>query len=926
MGIGPFTSFSFPNVYTKTLNEAPRVSAAGALRYPAFIGVGDELRVISNWEMIRGSSSIADNMIVKEDVSSQLNGTNRNFTVSYYPIVSGDGSGKTTDDPNGVEVYVEGEQVPVASVNGATGEIYLVSIPESSDTILISYYYKRTDTLITDDDLSNQADGSNVIFRTNNKPIVQGDNGGITTTNPNHVTVTVDAVAATVSEVDGDTGTITLASAPGAGTTVLATYYTNTHQDTADILPSPSVDSITKVGLAPGTSDFISGTDYVLDTTGAFNTINWGHSYNIASGQHTIATEYFDDSQISLTLFDNRTFRRETTGTTDGTNKTFTLEATPMTGQGLGRSTDDPSKITAYYGTSPTDATVANVAYMRESSKEVVLTSSPPADSTIFVTQYTNLLADDVFTLEVTTAGVGGVGEYIMSGANTGEAFQVLWSSADTTVAGFSKASIEYPAGTGDGNRDTQVRPGILTSDETVSLTFVDANTYVVTSNNASGTGSVGDNTGYLNQTYIDAKTAFRVTLVEASAGDYTNGDIITYKVNSTFVTGTDPTRATPGARMTVTDTEDVGVGDTAIVTTYNKSGAEPSIGDFYYVTFNEEKTDVFGEPYYFTLERNALNFTGSLTATNKLALAAHLCFLNGAPAVSLLQIQKTTGEEDAPDSAYIAGIDVYDEPLENGSRPSLLEPVTASSAVLAYLKTSNTKQSGIRYANERMSYFGFPLNTSPETAQVFARSMSNERMTGIYPDGGITTITDELGQDVEFLVDGAFLAAAVSGRDTSPAFDVAEPLTKKPIVGFTRLFRRMDSVTKAQTANAGLTIFEEQAAGINVKMALTTDLTSILTRTPSVIRIKDFVQKGARAVLEPYIGTKFLNQRTQEVETTLGSYLNALRTAQIIVDYTGIKAEPDPNEASTLNVEAYYSPVLPLLWILITFNLRSRL
>ena len=80
MGIGPFTSFAFPNVYTRTINEAPKATAAGALRFPAFIGVGDEL-IPASLEMIRGSSAIADNLIVKENVSSQFTGSNRNFTV-----------------------------------------------------------------------------------------------------------------------------------------------------------------------------------------------------------------------------------------------------------------------------------------------------------------------------------------------------------------------------------------------------------------------------------------------------------------------------------------------------------------------------------------------------------------------------------------------------------------------------------------------------------------------------------------------------------------------------------------------------------------------------------------------------------------------------------------------------------------------------
>jgi hypothetical protein len=224
------------------------------------------------------------------------------------------------------------------------------------------------------------------------------------------------------------------------------------------------------------------------------------------------------------------------------------------------------------------------------------------------------------------------------------------------------------------------------------------------------------------------------------------------------------------------------------------------------------------------------------------------------------------------------------------------------------------------------MSYFGFAYGTSPSNAQLFAKAMNCERMTGIYPDGGITSIQDEFGNDVEALVDGAFLAAAVAGRDTSPAFDVAEPLTNKPIVGFKRLARRMDSVTATQTANAGLTVLEEQSAQAIIKMGLTTDVSSVLSRTPSVIRIKDFVQKGARASLRPYVGQKYLAQRTGDIETSLGSYLGSLFQAEIITAYTGVTATPDAADPTIVRVEAYYSPVLPIEYIVITFNLRSSI
>lgn len=941
-GIGPFPSFVFPGVYTQTLNEAPRVTAAGGLRVPAFIGVADEVIPVTAYEMIRGSSSMADNRINKEEMLGSpspyvIDGINRSFRVTYYPITTGAGTGTTTTNPNDVLAYVNGTKVPVATVAGSTGVVSLVTAPITGDTVEISYYFKRTDTLNSNENLSVQADSTNTTFKTNFVPIVVGDNGGIITTDPTKVVAKVNGTPVTVSAVDGADGIVTLAAAPASGATVELTYYSNPYQDTFDILPSNNISEITRVGLSTNSTDFYSGSDYILDSTGAFDTINWGNSYKIVYGSNTSGYDYFYD-QIDVTLYDNRVYRREATGTVDGTNKTFTISYVPTTGSGQGKLTDNPSLLTAYHGTGAADATLASIVEMNGASKTITLAAAPVVGEKVYVTQYQNILTDDVWTLTDTTTGASGVGTYSLVGTDSGVGMDIQWSASDTSVSGtingVGNTGIQYPAGQGATNRDTQVLPGYGVV-EKVTLTFQNATTYVVSSDNPVGSGTAGDNTGHLNQTYIDIRTGFRVTLVTPSSGAYVTGNYIGYTSSPNFVTSSSvPTRAIPGARVLVSDTVGINVGDTGVINTYNKAGNEPNIGDFYYVTFNDGKSfdaDGLIDPVFVTTEKNALSYTGPLNVTNKLALAAHLSFLNGAPGVILLQVKKAVGTEEAPQTEYISAVDVFNLPMEGGLRPALMQPVIGyasgtGQAVLNYVKTSNTIQSSIRYANERMSYFGFGVNTSPTTAMSIAQGMVSERMTGIYPDGAVVALTDELGNTSEFLVDGSLLAAAITGRDTSPAYDVAEPLTRKPVVGFSRLYRRLDSVTQSQVANAGLTILEEQPAGILVKMDLTTDVSSVLTRTPSVIRIKDFVQQGVRNALMPYIGMKFLNSRTTEIVTTVKSYLSALVKAQIITAFTGVTAVPDPVDPTTVQVTATYSPVLPLLWIVVTFNLRTRM
>jgi hypothetical protein len=925
MGIGPFPSFAFPGVYTQTLDQAPTASASGDLRIPAFIGVAADTIPTTNYEMIRGSSAMADNPIT-EDVSSQVTGANRNFQVTFFPIVVGDGTGTTTSNTNNVVAKINGLPVPVATVDGATGQVYLVDIPSMGDIVLLSYYFKRHDDLHTNEDVSDQADGVATTFQTNFYPIVKGDNGGTITTDPTTLSVTVGSNPATIIAVNGAEGQFTLSVAPTYGQAVLVTYYSNEFQHTSDIIPYPNVVSIDKIGLAPGTSDFINGTDFILDTSGSFNTIDWGQSYKVVPGTTTYGFPSLT-TELTGTLFDNLNYLRPSSTAPDGTKYTFAIENVPVTGEGLAIPTEDPSLLggaapsTAFFGLDPVDSTAITITTVEATTGtfQVSDQTRPPAGTTVYVTEYVNYMRDDIWTITDKTSGGIGTGVFGVVGQNSGVAMDVEYSAAGTHVAdvGFTIT---------DSGNDLQVIPGYAVA-ETVTLTFNSAISYTVSSSVAFGTGSAGDNTGYLNQTYIDKKTGFQVTLKSRVGLTYVPTDHIGYIVSPDILVSATPTRAIPGLKLVVTTTVGINPGDTAIINTYARSGNEPNTGDFYYVSFQSSQnfdSNGLTVANVYTKEADVYATTGSLTINNKLGLAAHLAFLNGATAVILLQLEKTVGGTDAPDSRYIAGIDYFNQPLPGDIRPALMQPVTTSVGVLTYLKSSNIIQSGIRYGNEHMSYFGFPVNTSPTAAQVFAKSMNTERMIAIYPDGGITTITDPFGNDVQYLVDGSFLAAAVAGRDVSPAFDVAEPLTRKPVNGFVHLYRRLDSVTAAQTANSGITLLEEVAAGIQVKFGLTTDTSTVLTRTPSVIRTKDFVQRGARSILNPYIGTKNLSQRTSEIVSTLSSYLSSLQQAQIITAYNNVTAVQDPNDPTIVNVQAFYAPIFPLLYIVITFNLST--
>jgi hypothetical protein len=98
------------------------------------------------------------------------------------------------------------------------------------------------------------------------------------------------------------------------------------------------------------------------------------------------------------------------------------------------------------------------------------------------------------------------------------------------------------------------------------------------------------------------------------------------------------------------------------------------------------------------------------------------------------------------------------------------------------------------------------------------------------------------------------------------------------------------------------------------------------LTKLPTIVLIADEVQKQARSVLEQFIGIKFLPGVISQIEGRLSMMLRALVQAQIITAYMGVKANVAADDPTVAEVEAYYSPVFPLLYIIVTFHLRSSL
>jgi hypothetical protein len=224
------------------------------------------------------------------------------------------------------------------------------------------------------------------------------------------------------------------------------------------------------------------------------------------------------------------------------------------------------------------------------------------------------------------------------------------------------------------------------------------------------------------------------------------------------------------------------------------------------------------------------------------------------------------------------------------------------------------------------MGFIGFASGTTPTNAQTIAKALASQRIVAFYPDSAVITLSNELGENFETLVDGTNFAAAFAGAVVSPSIDVATPYSHRRVQGFTRIPRIMDAVEMNQTATAGVTILEDLDPIIRVRHGLTTNMNSVLTRLPTVTQIADHVSQNSRSVLDAFVGTKFLSSRVNEVEVSMTSLFKSLIQQEIVSAFTGIAAAIDAEDPTVLRAEAYYQPIFPLLYLMLTFNLRARI
>lgn len=489
-------------------------------------------------------------------------------------------------------------------------------------------------------------------------------------------------------------------------------------------------------------------------------------------------------------------------------------------------------------------------------------------------------------------------------------------SSADALVTGTM-----FLVATGDGSSGRATIDGFFVTSSDPTNGSGSSNTSVLNS-------GVGQD-GFVGQTYVDDVTGVTFTILPREGGlAYPTGSTATVSFRSTRTitsNGNVPTLVIPGLELLVTNTASVAVGDTALVETFKKTGPEPAIGEFYYATYTYRKRSYVTRLW--TRPSDVVAEFGPVSPDNPLSLAAHLAFLNGSSVIATLQVPKQTGSSAASEASYIQALEtIAGDSLPGNVPPTVINLLTPATQTLAIAVARHCDvQSSIRYRSERTAILGFGSGTSPRQAGVIARATGSTRVRFVYPDIANIRLTDALGVSRNYLIDGRYPAAALSAATTSTTRDPASPWEGVSLVGFTSLGRRLDAVTANQIANSGITVLKENLPFLSVRHGLTSDMTNVLTRIPTVIQIDDEIHRRVRNVLSGFVGIKFLAQVLGQIEGQMSEMFKRAVAEQIISSFRGINVALDPDDPTAVLVSAAYRPVFPLLFIRVTFRVSVQ-
>ena len=347
------------------------------------------------------------------------------------------------------------------------------------------------------------------------------------------------------------------------------------------------------------------------------------------------------------------------------------------------------------------------------------------------------------------------------------------------------------------------------------------------------------------------------------------------------------------------------------------------------------------GEDHYtlqrFTLTEDIEDFYGAdiIDGTiNNISLGAQIAKNAGSPVVYVLQVKHEEGGDLKTE---------YLEALEENVVDLAAQPIWRIQAVDGGVDTEDIVKAIRRYVNEMSlpeerseKYAGVtcPIednmrfedaNVDGETVkgikstfEEFIAKLGNYRLQTFYPTNAMYTFSDGTEQKVG----GEFIACAYAGfeqtleRKSQSATNSSIPAGIFNLIAKEAKNTKLKRAQKNAIAALGVTLLTQQTeyGAINVRDALSMDMSTYQVQDPCVTMAADFTAKTLRRTLGVYIGKYNINPETiSKVRATADTTLAGLVQDKVIKSYGIVSLEQDTDNPQCLVMHIKVGVLYPL-------------
>lgn len=208
--------------------------------------------------------------------------------------------------------------------------------------------------------------------------------------------------------------------------------------------------------------------------------------------------------------------------------------------------------------------------------------------------------------------------------------------------------------------------------------------------------------------------------------------------------------------------------------------------------------------------------------------------------------------------------------------------------------------------------------NAVAETVALLGAGFKNRRFWMTFPDKCAATI-----EGTELIIDGFYMNAATVGLiGQQPP---QQSFTNYPVTGFTRVLGSNDKFSEPQLdqmAGGGAYIFIQEGANTPIfsRFAITTDLTSIETRTDSITKVVDFTAKFIRRSLRNFIGRFNITQGfLDSLSTTVDGLIGFLIEVGTLIGGSLDNIVQDEDQRDTVLIDTTIDVPVPCNTIKVT-------